>query len=77
MCSDVYIIREFDSFLMSHLMQVFGETFEAEDLYKKVCMGRNFLCQWLLLVLTARWLGEAFPRINFCDCYMDEAHEEG
>ena len=42
MCFDVYITREFASFLMSHLIQVFGETFEAEDLYKKVCMGRNF-----------------------------------
>ena len=30
LCSDVYIIEEFSSFLMSHLMQVFGESFEAE-----------------------------------------------
>ena len=71
MCSDVYITGEFASFLMSHLMQVSGETFEAGDLYKKVCMGRNFLCQWLLLVLTARCLGEALAGINFCDFYMD------
>ena len=77
MCSDVYIIGEFASFLMSHLMQVSGENFEAGDLYKKVCMGRNFLCQWLLLVLIARWLGKALVGINFCDYCMDEVHEEG
>ena len=77
MCSNVYITGEFASFFMSHLMQVSGETFEAGDLCKKVCMGRNFLCQWLLLVLIARWLGEVVAGINFCDCCMDEAHEEG
>ena len=35
-CFDVYITGEFASFLMSHLMQVFGEPFEAgRDLYIK------------------------------------------
>ena len=64
LCFDVYITGEFASFLMSHLMQVFGESFEVGDLYKKVCMGMNFLCQWLPLVFTARWLGEMLPRIK-------------
>ena len=41
-CFDVYIIGDFASFLMAHFMQVFGESFEGGDLYKKVCMGRNF-----------------------------------
>ena len=35
-CSDVYITEEFASFFMSHLMQAFGESFEAgRDLYKR------------------------------------------
>ena len=41
-CSDVYITREFSIFLMSHLMQVFGEPFEVgRDLYIQVCGMRN------------------------------------
>ena len=32
-CSDVYITRDFASFSMLHLMHVFGESFEAGDLY--------------------------------------------
>ena len=33
-CSEVYITREFASFFMLHLMQVFGESFKAgRDLY--------------------------------------------
>ena len=44
-CSDVYITREFASFLMLHLMQVFGELFEAgRDLYIKGLREEELIC---------------------------------
>ena len=43
--SDVYITGEFSSFLMSHLMQFLGESFEAtRDLYIRDLKGEERFC---------------------------------
>ena len=49
---------------MSHLMQLFGDSFEAGNLYKRFAGGGILLCQWLLLVFIAGWFGEALPRVR-------------
>ena len=45
-CSYVHITEEFASFLMSHLMQLFGDSFEAEDLYKRFAGEVILLCRF-------------------------------
>ena len=41
-CSNVHITKEFVSFLTSHLMRLFGDSFEAGDLYKRFAWGGIF-----------------------------------
>ena len=44
-CSEVYIVEEFASFFMLHLMQVFGESFEAgRDLYINGLQEEELFC---------------------------------
>ena len=76
-CSDVHIIGEFASFLMSHFMQLFGDSFEAGDLYKRFARGGIVLCQWLLLVLQRGGLVRCCLELDLCGCCMDEAYKEG
>ena len=59
-------------------MQLFGDSFEAGDLYKRFGGGKNFFCEngyhWVL-----QWGGlvRRCLELDFCDCCMDEAYEEG
>ena len=66
-CSDVHITGEFASFLMSHLMQLFGDSLEAGDLYTRFAGGGILLCQWLVLVLQQGGMVRRCLESDFCD----------
>ena len=72
----MHITREFARFFMAHLMQLFGDSFEARDLYTRFAGGGILLCKWLVLVLQRGGMVRRYLESNFCDCYMDEAYEE-
>ena len=68
-------------FLRSHLMQLFGDFFEAGDLYKRFGGGKIFFFffgdngyHWVL-----QWGGlvRRCLESDFCNCCMDKAYEEG
>ena len=82
-CSTVRIIREFPSFLMSHLMQLFGIPLRLEVSIKGL-QGEIFLCAtsyyWFFSGVV--WLGVAWSRTSVlaawtrltkwvkCDCQV-------
>ena len=56
--------RNLQFFFTSHLMQFFRDSFEDGNLYKRFAGEGILLFQWLSLVLTAGWFGEALPGVR-------------
>ena len=76
-CSNVHITGEFLSFLMSHLMQLFGIPSRLEVSIKGLQEKEFFCANGLLLVFQRGGLVRRCRESNFCDYCMDEAYEEG
>ena len=76
-CSNVHIIGEFPSFLMSHLMQLFGIPSRMEISIKGLQEEEFFCANGYYWFFQRGGLVRCFWDSDFCDYRMDEAYEEG